>query len=205
MSRLPSMTVQSCRNSAAFTESMTVDLQTLSHGPLQALHSILYKEEANIGVNEQEEPCEKTKQKNKVSEIQRKTFSTTPWKKFAHSPAPKHSREFMQIISVHDTSLIFYGPLTELGFVREWLIVLTSETEQQSYGQKNIRQQKGCMETLQTYKSERDKTGQKGCFYSSLSLSRDIYIYILGWEMLSTGSFRTLKPSLFLIPLFASL
>lgn len=78
MSRLPSMTVQSCRNSAAFTESMTVDLQTLSHGPLQALHSILDKEEANIGVNEQEEPCEKTKQKNKVSEIQRKTFSTTP-------------------------------------------------------------------------------------------------------------------------------
>lgn len=50
------------------------------------------------------------------------------------------------------------------------------------------------------------KRDKKGVFIP-LSLFRDIYIYIyiLGWEMLSTGSFRTLKPSLFLIPLFASL
>lgn len=189
MSRLPSMTVQSCRNSAAFTESMTVDLQTLSHGPLQALHSILYKEEANIGVNEQEEPCEKTKQKNKQSvRNTEKNFFYHALKKICSLPSSQafqriHANNFSAWYKVtsHTESLIFYGPLTELGFVREWLIVLTSETEQQSYGQKNIRQQKGCMETLQTDKSERDKTGQKGCFYSSLSLSRYISIYIYPW------------------------
>lgn len=42
MSRLPSMMVQSFRDCAASTESMTGELQGLSQGPLQALQNILY-------------------------------------------------------------------------------------------------------------------------------------------------------------------
>lgn len=45
MSRLPSMTVQSFRDWAALTESMTEVVQGLSHGPLQALHNILFTAE----------------------------------------------------------------------------------------------------------------------------------------------------------------
>ena len=39
-------------------------------------------------------------------------------------------------VTSHTESLIFYGPSSELCFVRVWLTVLTSETKQQCYGQK---------------------------------------------------------------------
>lgn len=106
--------------------------------------------------------CIQKKQKGEVNETKgtrgnnkknlSKNEQNLTWTFLPHpeilSPLPR-SQAFQRIqankftawykVTSHTESLIFHGPSSELCFMREWLTVLTSETQQQWYDQQIYR------------------------------------------------------------------